>query len=108
MISSQQILIIGPYQFVHPTVRMEHAETARDLAMQLMMKGHLAVYGHWQEVLDGVRIDPNSGQEQVMNAVEIADALLVISESRDVHVLVEKARNLEMPIYYSIDEVPGG
>jgi len=101
-----QVLIVGPYQFVGNSVRMQHAETAQNLATQVMMKGHTPIYGHWLQDFR-VQIDHNNVMEQIYGALDICDAVLIFGQSRDIQAFVEKAEALERAVYYDVNDIPG-
>lgn len=114
-----RIYIASPYaprgaRTAHEAVFIaaKNVDRAIRAAIELIEKGHYPYVPHWTHYLHTHPYCPRDyGAEWYYNYdltfLELwAEAVLVLGDSRGVRLEVEKAKELGLPIYYSIDQVP--
>ena len=120
MTTSMMILIAGPYRSGtgdDPVLLRRNLARLEQAAWPIFQAGHLPMIGEWVAlpVLESAGVndlsDPLAGEVMYPTAerlLERCDAVLRLAgESRGADQDVAIARGRGIPVYYSLDEIPG-
>ena len=108
-----RIYVSGPLSADTDEGMFENCQRAVDVGIQLMQKGHYALIPHlslWTnvraEVKHGVTFDWDWWMKLDLDLLECCEALYYIGSSRGADIELQRAKELGLKIFYSLDEVP--
>lgn len=104
--------VSGPYSSDTEEGKLLNTQKAIDVGLALMQKGHLAVIPHLSHYADmraqgiGIEIPWEMWMEQDLAILEGCNAFFFIGPSKGACIELERAKELGLKIYHSLDEVP--
>ena len=102
----------GPYSADTEEGKLLNTQKAIDVGLALMQKGHYVLIPHLSHYTDmraqgmGIDITWRQWMDIDLALLEKCDALFYIGSSTGADIEHERAWELNLPIYYSMDEVP--
>ena len=109
---SQIIYVSGPYSADTLDGKLQNTQTAIDVGIELIRKGHVVIIPHLSHYTDmraqekDIDIPWSEWMRQDLAILEKCDALYYIAPSRGADIELARAKELGLKIYYSVDEVP--
>ncbi len=102
------IFVAGPYRSPDSIDRAANVNAVRKVVKQLMLKGHFVLDGHWllHTFFGDDRIDNDEIMRQTLSWLERCDAIYVLDRSAGVEREIEKAQELGLQVFNSLDEIP--
>lgn len=106
------VYVSGPYSASTNEGKLQNTQKAIDVGIELIRKGHTVLIPHLSHYTDmraqelGVDISWEQWLEQDLKLLERCDALYFIGESRGACIELERAKELGLQIFYSLEEVP--
>lgn len=106
------IYVSGPYSAETEEGRLKNTQTAIDIGIELIRRGHTVLIPHLSHYTDmraqelGIEISWEQWLEQDLKLLERCDALYFIGESKGANLEREKALDRGLPVYCSLEEVP--
>ena len=107
------IYVSGPYSAEKEEDRLKNTQTAIDIGIELIRKGHTVLIPHLSHYTDmraqelGIELPLECWMKQDLELLEGCDALFFIGESKGACIELERAKELGLQIFYSMEEVPG-
>jgi hypothetical protein len=107
-----KIYIAGAYSAPTWEGKQNNTDKAIEVGVQLILKGHNPLIPHLTHYIDKMAINKgiNITWEKWMKIDDewlcLCDALLLISNSRGANIELERAKQLNKIIYYSLEEIP--
>ncbi len=101
------IFVAGPYCNPDSVDRTANVNAVRKVVKQLMLKGHFVLDGHWllHTFFGDDQIDNDEIMRQTLSWLERCDAIYVLDKSAGVEREIEKAQELNLQVFNSLDEV---
>jgi len=102
----------GPYTAPTEEGKLKNTQTAIDVGIELIRRGHTVLIPHLSHYTDmraqklGIDIPWECWMKQDLEILERCDALYFIGESRGACIELERAKELGLQIFYSLEEVP--
>ncbi len=106
------IYCAGPYSADTEQGRLENTKRAMDVALELIDRGYYPYAPHLSHFLDthaqekGIELPWEFWMEYNDVWLTKCDALFFIGESRGACIELERAKELGLQIFYSVEEVP--
>jgi len=106
------IYISGPYSADTNEGKLQNTQTAIDVGIELIRKGYTVIIPHLSHYTDmraqelGIEFSWEIWMKQDLELLERCDALYFIGESRGACIELERAKELGLRIFYSLEEVP--
>jgi hypothetical protein len=106
------IYVSGPYSALTREARWKNVLEAVKVGVEIRGKGHYPVIPHLYDDFDelaklmGYNFDWQSYMDMDLAILERCDAFYFIGESRGANIELERAKELRMKVFHSLDEVP--
>jgi hypothetical protein len=102
--------VSGPYSADTLDGKLQNTQTAIDVGIELIRKGHTVIIPHLSHYTDmraqekDIDIPWSEWMRQDLAILEKCDALYYIAPSRGADIELARAKELGLKIYYSLDE----
>ncbi len=106
------IYVSGPYSAATNEGKLQNTQTAINVGIELIRKGHTVIIPHLSHYTDmraqelGIEIPWECWMKQDLEILERCDALYYIASSKGADIEKERALDWGLEVYYSVDEVP--
>ncbi len=106
------VYVSGPYSAPTREARLDNVLEAVEVGIEIRKKGHFPVIPHLYDLFDeiakkmGHNFDWQSYIDMDLAILERCDALYFIGESKGACIELERAKELGLKIFYSLEEVP--